>query len=113
MFSPEQPARADAGVVEQQVDFAERGHRRVRQRLHVFGARHIGAQADDRHALRLEFGDRHIECIFLHIGKHQLHAQRGTDPGEFLTETGRTAGDHRHLALELLHIVSSGRCLLI
>ncbi|MCY1548430.1 hypothetical protein D9M68_845390 [compost metagenome] len=102
---PEQSPGAHAGIVEQQVDLPERFHRGVSQRLHLLGARHVGAQADHRHVARLEFGHGRVQRVFLHVGQHQLHAEIGADAGEFLAKSGSTTGDDGYLVGKILHVV--------
>jgi hypothetical protein len=104
---PDQPAGADAGVVEHEMRCAEAPQRIGRQRVDLGGARHVDAL---RQHLRAQAGDlrgRALQRVALHVGHHDVHALARGDARGFEPETRARAGDHGRAALEALHHISS------
>ena len=85
---------------------AEAEHGGIRQRLHLGRMAHVAAHRQHLRALRFQFRLDPLQRILLDVGQHQLHAEPGADPGEFMAEAAGAAGDDRNLALKFFHVVS-------
>jgi len=50
-----------------------------------------------------ELGGRLVQRVLLHIAQHQVHAAGGRQARDLEAEARARAGDHRRLALVVLH----------
>lgn len=95
----------DAGVVADDVDGAEAVARRPCPRVDRARVGDVGRDCQHVDAAgRQVFGGVRKRRL-LHVGEHQPHALGREPVGECPPDAAGTAGDHRHLAVEILHHV--------
>jgi hypothetical protein len=95
----------DAGVVTHEVDLAVGVQRLAGQCLHRLEAHHVGPHPQHVMRLRAELCDRLVQRRLLDVGQHHLHSLAREALGESPPHAAGRASDHRHLALEVLHIM--------
>jgi len=106
---PDRPlgARADAGVVAQQVDRAVSLERRVAELLDRLERSHVGDDAGHVAPVVAQLSSGALDEIGDDVGDHGLHALGAEPFDERATDPLSGAGDDRDLAGELLHRVCS------
>jgi hypothetical protein len=82
--------------------------RRLRERFDLGRAGDVGRHADRLGAVRAQCVDGLRERVGVHVGQHELHAERRALLRERAAETACRTGDHRHLACEFKHRVTPG-----
>jgi hypothetical protein len=94
----ERPADADPGVVEQQVDAAERALRRAEQRVHRRRVRDVGRHRDRARGVVAGADDRLVQRLLPPARERDAPAVAQQRDGDGLADAGAGAGDDGDLA---------------
>ena len=90
------PERADARVVDDDVDGAEALHRRVGEGLDAAAVADVGLDGERAEVVGGPVQRRHLD-----VADHELRAGRGQAAGDAQPDARRAAGDHRNLAVQI------------
>ena len=93
-------AVGDAGIVDDDIDGAERGLGAIERAGDLRGIRHVEGDRDGNAAMRRDLGGKRLQPVDATGGDGDLGAGARERQREVAAETGRCAGDERHLAVE-------------